>query len=337
MHFLKFLVLLIFSLLIVECCIIERNVNEHGFFEPKINRVEIPDSINSAEGSKESKRYTIPAQEIEMNYLLSNILDQIPVLTYVDPQFKFGEKIKEIYNFRLSKFSIPKNPQEYYALELRSEVDPKAISSLDAHAYWCHQGKYVDIPIHPTGDQPKLLFTPTFSGCTMVVDLIEKEINGKSEPVFRVYHVQGKKENAEYNDLTDHGYGMVTSMQYRNYGYYKADVHKPETFTENYIGSAFMAYSEQANKWILYHQSQLNAFQMSISKIASENGVKTITALMPENAEVVKSTLLSVKAIVNEHTVAPYEGARASRRHFVGEASRDWDDRKSNSANANCV
>ncbi|KAG4080380.1 hypothetical protein HA402_006718 [Bradysia odoriphaga] len=251
-----------------------------------------------------------------MYKMLTNILDQIPVVTYIDPQFNFGAKFKEKYNFRLNKFSPAHSRQILYALELQGEASASHQSHLDTHAYWCPQGKFIDIPIHPEkpGDA-KYLFTPSFSGCTLVVDLIEKTVNGKQEKLYRVYHVQGGKENAEYNHLSYHGYGMVTSMEYRNYGYFRPDITKLNLHIENVIGSAFMAYSDEQKKWILFHQSQYGPHgYLVVSKIFHSNHLKQITASIPEGTIVAKSNLLSVRSALGETAdcgIEPQHGVAA--------------------------
>lgn len=77
-------------------------------------------------------------------------------------------------------------------------------------AYWAPQGGYVDIPAHPQKGQPKLVLTPGFSGCTFVADKL-------NENTLRVRHVQGGKEDLEYNNLPDeaHGLGMISAMEYK--------------------------------------------------------------------------------------------------------------------------
>lgn len=344
MNYLKFIVTLtaLLSFLIVECCIIDRKVNQNGLFEPRIDRVIIPPDkiVDPTQPSSRAKMHTVRAEEIPMYHLLTNILDQIPVVTYID-QFKLGADIKEKYNFRLNKFSPENSKQILYGLEFHSDISTDAQSNLDAHAYWCPQGKHVDIPINPTirGD-PRYVFTPTFSGCTMAVDLVEKAVDGRMEKVFRVYHVQGGKENVEYNDVKDHGLGMVTSMEYRNYGYFRPDMHKANLYAENTIGSAFMAFDVQTNKWILYHQSQFgpNGY-LFIKGFSVENGVKKITASIPENTEVVKSALLSVRSIVDRHTAVPFHEGRVAKKVFVAEVHKEIEKKKQGdgSAKFNCV
>lgn len=291
-------------MLTVECCLINRQVNEHGLFVPKIERVFIPQGkiIDPTVPFRQTKSQTVVAEEIPMYKMLTNVLDQIPVVTYINPQFNFGGKFKEKYNFRLNKFSPANSKQILYALELQADTNPSKQSHLDTHAYWCPQGKFIDIPIHPVkaGDA-KYVFTPTFSGCTFVVDLIEKSVSGTKQKFYRVYHVQGGKENPEYNNLKDHGYGMVTSMEYRNYGYFRPDVHKLDLHIENVIGSAFMAYSDEQKKWVLYHQSQYGPRgYLVVSQISYEKGQKKITASIPEGTIVAKSNLLSVRSPLGE-------------------------------------
>lgn len=116
-------------------------------------------------------------------------------------------------------------------------------------AYWAPQGGYVDIPAHPKNGEPELVLTPGFSGCTFVADKL-------NENTIRVRHVQGGKEDLEYNNLAadQHGQGMIDAMEYGDYGYHH-DVQG--RLMENITGSAFMIY--QNDRWNIRYQSLANA------------------------------------------------------------------------------
>jgi len=115
-------------------------------------------------------------------------------------------------------------------------------------AYWVPQGGHIDIPAHPMRG-PKLVFTPGFSGCTFVADKLNDE-------TIRVRHVQGGKEDLEYNNLAadEHGLGMIDAMEYVDYGYH----HDSQgNLMENITGSAFMIYEN--DQWNIKYQSLTNA------------------------------------------------------------------------------
>ncbi|OWY74323.1 RHS repeat domain-containing protein [Pantoea sp. AMG 501] len=116
-------------------------------------------------------------------------------------------------------------------------------------AYWAPQGGYVDIPAYPKNGEPKLVLTPGFSGCTFVADKL-------NENTIRVRHVQGGKEDLEYNNLAagEHGQGMINAMEYGDYGYHH-DVQG--RLKENITGSAFMIYEN--DRWNIRYQSLANA------------------------------------------------------------------------------
>ncbi|HHK9512069.1 TPA: RHS repeat-associated core domain-containing protein, partial [Morganella morganii] len=116
-------------------------------------------------------------------------------------------------------------------------------------AYWVPQGGYADIPAHPENGQPQLVFTPGFSGCSFVADKLD-------DTTIRVRHVQGGKEDAEYNRLhaSEHGHGMIGAMEYRDYGYHE---NYSGAVLENIQGSAFMKY--EGDSWQIKYQRLKNA------------------------------------------------------------------------------
>lgn len=114
--------------------------------------------------------------------------------------------------------------------------------------YWAPQGGYVDIPVNPQRSHADHVFTPSFSGCSLVVDQLD-------ESTLRVRHVEAGKEAAQYNDLPahEHGWGLSTAMEYPDYGL---------MFDENgnayasLTGFAYMRYDRSAGHWTLCFQSQ---------------------------------------------------------------------------------
>ncbi|ELM1616959.1 RHS repeat protein [Salmonella enterica] len=154
-----------------------------------------------------------------------------------------------ILAFNAIRFSISEN-KDIHALRI---VDAETSTyqtggGIIAVAYWAPQGGYVDIPAHPTTG-PKLVLTPGFSGCTFVADKLNEE-------TIRVWHVQGGKEDLEYNNLAadEHGQGMIDAMEYGDYGYH----HDSQgDLMENITGSAFMIYEN--DQWNIKYQSLANA------------------------------------------------------------------------------
>lgn len=169
-----------------------------------------------------------------------------------------------ILAFNAIKFAISSN-NDINALKI---VDKKTsvhqVGSGVTLAYWVPQGGAVDIPVHPKKGEPGLVLTPSFSGCTFVADKL-------SEKIIRVRHVQGGKEDVEYNNLADeeHGQGMINAMEYSDYGY-----HYDETgaLKENITSSAFMIYEK--NQWSIKFQSLANAPGISSLKEDSIGFVK---------------------------------------------------------------
>lgn len=323
------------SLLITVHCQNERKFNEHGLYVPRIEanlRTEVPPHEPGTQISVD-----VPIVQIPMFHLLDPI-KAIPILTYIDQKLP----VQEIYSFHLSKFEMKnqKYQDTYHLLQIDPSSDKKLYSE---SAYFCPQGKYIDIPVHPAAGQPKYLFTPPFSGCHMVVDRIDGEH-------FRVYHVQGGHEDVEYNNFPKevHGYGMVGAMEYKDYGYSQRTPILPE-ISENMLGAAYMAYSVQSKKWIIHYQSQ---FATGIPFIQSttwknENGKNVCTrvqAIISDKFEVRKTRAVFLSNFLSNFREdsdlpAVFSIARSNKKAFVDEANKEKDIRKSqsNSEKFNCV
>lgn len=113
--------------------------------------------------------------------------------------------------------------------------------------YWAPQGGYVDIPVHPGWAEPDYVFTPGFGGCSLVVDQLE-------ENVLRVRHVEGGKEDAQYNSLPggEHGWGQAAAMEYYDYGIAADQNNNADTLLG---GFAFMKYDRRTKVWNIHYQS----------------------------------------------------------------------------------
>lgn len=334
-------------------CVFERKINKYGVFEPVID-VEsansMPDSIRKTDESADTippTTYTTRAEELPMNHLIRGSRDKTPIFFYIDRSIKL-DKADHIYNFRLNKFRSMHGDNSYYAIELlpapvhRSswlDFGKKSKASPDTSAYFLAQGGFIDIPIHPAPNQPSFVLTPPFSGCSLVVDILERTTNNQPEKFYRVYHVEGRKENQQYNDLGDHGYGMVEIMQYKHYGYhFDTDRHR---FLENVLGLAFMKYSQQHNTWLLYRQNQYvpnNPYPPTVRSISVINGVKQIEAILPERIRCSSSNFDAATLV--DHTWVQAKAAATSRKlTFVAEVTGDLEREreKSKSEQFNCI
>ncbi|AOJ73507.1 hypothetical protein WS78_32205 (plasmid) [Burkholderia savannae] len=153
----------------------------------------------------------------------------------------------------IARFSFlgvnPGGQENYMAIAPHVELfGAEVTTGSTVKAYWVPQGKYYDIPVHPdiTTD-PIHVFTPAFSGCSFVVDMM-------SEETLRVYHVEGGKEEEQYNRVgIEHGRGMVAAMEYPDYGFHRIG----ESNIENVHGFAFLRYeSKEGGSWNLHYQGQ---------------------------------------------------------------------------------
>lgn len=154
--------------------------------------------------------------------------------------------------------------------------------------YWAAQGGYVDIPLHPGLGQPDHLFTPGFSGCSLVVDQMDTSR-------LRVRHVEGGKELAQYNGLAtnEHGLGLSTSLEYPDYG---LRVDANGRADSRLLGFAFMKYDRSARSWKLYFQSSEGA--ATIIKYSSQKpgwftSPDTLVSVYPDTS-VVKAVIRPV-------------------------------------------
>lgn len=112
--------------------------------------------------------------------------------------------------------------------------------------YWLAQGGYTDIPTHPKGTQPNYVFTPGFSGCSLTVDQL-------NDNILRVRHVEGGKEDAQYNQLpaAEHGMGLSAAMEYMDYGF---DSEGTKVVTQ-LTTFAFMKYEPKTKSWDIHYQT----------------------------------------------------------------------------------
>ncbi|EMM7535725.1 hypothetical protein RVW77_004567 [Citrobacter braakii] len=112
--------------------------------------------------------------------------------------------------------------------------------------FWVPQGGSCVIPANP-GTQ-SFVFTPDFSGCSILVDQIDAN-------QYMVYHVQGGSNylQKEYRDAYNrHGLGLAASMIFDDYG----DAPKPRGF-------AFLKYEN--GRWWIYYQRH-NGIGINYSK-----------------------------------------------------------------------
>ncbi|WP_455806150.1 hypothetical protein [Pseudomonas fluorescens] len=138
--------------------------------------------------------------------------------------------------------------KEFNALKIHDlEINKLPVGANAVSGYWMPQGGYVDIPVHPEWGQPDYLFTPDFTGCSLVVDQLDTNL-------LRVRHVEGAKEFAQYNGLPagEHGWGLSTSMEFQDYGFRVDANGRADSLL---TGFAFMKYDRQSSAWKLHFQS----------------------------------------------------------------------------------
>ena len=217
----------------------ERNISgakraDVGTYMRNLPAVAKPTSIHSALSETELK-------EVEVStFLLSDVRALPPEfinlqgggkLLFTTEKFSYGGAASGVFN----------------ALRiLRSPTDiPQGNNAV--LAYWAPQGGFVDIPINPGRRDADHVFTPGFSGCSLTVDQL-------NDNVLRVRHVQGGKEDVEYNDLAviDHGLGLSAAMEYKDYGYILNSEGQQEEVTTAF---AFMRFNREDGVWSIFQQS----------------------------------------------------------------------------------
>lgn len=112
-------------------------------------------------------------------------------------------------------------------IKKRIENDPTI------EAIWCPQGGSVEIPVVSTG--ANYVFTPDFTGCSLLVDQIKDD-------TYKVYHVEGGKFHFQYLNK-DHGIGFAGGLGDGDY------------FKNAGDGAfAFVRYEDQ--RWWIYYQKK---------------------------------------------------------------------------------
>jgi hypothetical protein len=136
-----------------------------------------------------------------------------------------------------SSFSLCKMKTNDGQSVVRVAKSPASTSERPVMAYWVPQGSSCDIPHKPGDNEPKVVFTPDFSGCGLYVD--------QHVASYRVYHVQGGSNycSVEYSNK-DHGVGFAGGMEASDYG----------SSAEQVAGFAYLRYME--DRWWIYYQRQ---------------------------------------------------------------------------------
>ncbi|TFZ49376.1 hypothetical protein E5C26_20110 [Serratia proteamaculans] len=188
-------------------------------------------------------------KELSQAPLIMDLINPAKVTMDADTKKTLCSPNGGILTFNAIRVSKADNDAIYALRILDTQTSDYQKSAGGVNAYWAPQGGYVDIPAHPQKGEPELVLTPAFSGCSFVADKF-------NEKVIRVRHVQGGKEDAEYNnlDVSEHGLGMIGAMEYHDYGFHK---NEEQTVVENITGSAFMKYEN--GKWKIKFQSLPNA------------------------------------------------------------------------------
>ena len=115
----------------------------------------------------------------------------------------------------------------------------------------------------------------------------------------RVRHVQGFKEDDEYNNLSsgEHGLGMVNAMEYSDYGYHQDST---GATIENVHATAFMLYDRSARQWSIHHQNQMNPpgiakIENTTTGLFKKQVTRQVTARFSKTARVISNHKIALK------------------------------------------
>lgn len=169
-----------------------------------------------------------------------------------------------------------KSFQAYHALQVIGSMTPGgAEARKPVFAYWLPLGGYVDVPVIPEKDDPKYVFTPGFSGGSLVADV-------HNISTLRIHHVAGGKENNE-NEKDDgdeeHGfsaaYGNAGRLLHSDYGFHV----NPDTckYVENGKACAFIKFDSGIQHWVITFQGILHIPTISEISFAQRNNWKVKT------------------------------------------------------------
>lgn len=236
----------------------------NGLRTPKLrvgNDLKYADAIHAPLASDIQREISVEVQSVsvrdatgdqawQMSPFMTDLINPQKV-TMTDESIRIITKLDGGGILPFSVMRIIDGSKQYHALAVADQNTIKSSGSWICElAYWVPQGGYTDIPLKPTVGDPTFVFTPGFSGCALVVDLLNKN-------KLRVRHVQGGKEYVEYNKPgIEHGEGMVCAMEYPDYGYHKAS---SGNWIENVAGAAFMTFNPKSEEWILHYQGILNS------------------------------------------------------------------------------
>ncbi len=274
-------------------------------FHPRNSRIPAGDerTIKGAQQTFERKEtFNIRGVEVEPSQLLGDNFSKHPLVSdLVSRQYnslsahttKILKDGGDLYFLALCFDHIYCNISAFQIIENAKLWNGQTI----LWSYWLPQGKYLDIAKHPDSRrQPIHVLTPNFSGCSLVVDELD-------ESRLRVYHVEGGKENLQYNDIPKHGLGLLCCMSYTDYGYYTRN---GKTF-ENVTAYAFMQYSIANKEWEIHYQRQehspaIRKYQYNPSSIFRLfNKSHEITAYIAKGTRVLGSNRIKIKSLISDY------------------------------------
>ena len=165
--------------------------------------------------------------------------------------------IKEHFVTAVGMRVIPAGPRQFdlhhqvvsgYKIARINAWDTSSHDDEPLNAYWLPQGKSCVIP--RTAHRSRFVFTPDFSGCSILVDQIDAHR-------YRVYHVQGSKWHLRNEYLTPsahaHGLGIAAAMTFSDYGAACLPC-RTRCGREQTRGFAFLKFED--GRWWIYAQGQ---------------------------------------------------------------------------------
>jgi len=285
----------------------------NGLWEP------VMETVSSAQTAhlpiKSSRGFSVPftLQSTSIQEALAAAeLSRFPLVTELMEPYKFeysdliisqleNKKGGAKFTFVMERVHPADNiGAEFNALRIHDTHTKGLVKQANANAvdgYWAPQGGYVDIPVHPEWTEPGYVFTPGFSGCSMVVDQIGLDR-------LRVRHVEAGHEFPQYNGLAreEHGGGLSAAMEFHDYG---LRVDQNGNADAILTGFAFMKYDRTTRSWTLHFQSSYEAPRIGSYSSPLPKGRREIKPLveLQSGSRVVKVETRQVSTMVG--AIAP--------------------------------
>jgi hypothetical protein len=151
--------------------------------------------------SSKKKQHVIHDVDFNRDYPVAFCQDGISAAG-INPATQAGEVIVSIHKIE-GQLGNGENYSAYV-------IGDKGGKGQQIAAYWVPQGGSAVIPEHPGKEDPKFVFTPSFSGCTWVLNRVD-------ESTLLAQHLTGGKFNSEYSANREEKGIALSATRWRDY------------------------------------------------------------------------------------------------------------------------